>query len=311
MKKVLYLYASDSNETIYFANERNKVDGVNCLPLYKKKGIINKLILGVGYYFFPSLLYLIYYNWKKEIDAYDVIILPSRRASKYAVKYIKKKTNKRVIVWYWNIVTKRELSPDYCRKNGCEVWSFDKKDCKKYNMKFGDTYYFDLGLSSDNQNYSSDLFFIGVDKQDRIESMNKLNEYCIEHGIIADLNLTINPEIHPNKEYSYSPRMTYDEVLKHIQNSKAILDLNQPNQSGLTLRPLEALLLKKKLITNNKYITELKAYDKNNTFILNGVNFEGLAEFLKAPYVNNDTDLFEFYKFEKWLYRICNNIEAY
>lgn len=204
------------------------------------------------------------------------------------------------------------MKPDYCKKYGCEVWSFNKNDCEKYGMKFGDTYYFNIEkLSNTSDKPICDLFFIGVDKPGRIEMMNNIERYCTSNGFVTDINLTVNPERKADSIYNYSPRMRYDEVIEYIINSKTILDLNQPSQSGLSLRPLEALLLKKKLITNNQSIIKYRAYDKNNTFILKKNDFDGLAEFLSSPYIESDSDLFDFYRFESWLNRICNNIEAY
>ena len=106
MNKILYLYTSAAGGADYFEKEREKVARVDCRPLYRKKGLINKLLLGLGYYLFSPLLYLIYNDWKKELDKYDIIILPSRRPAKYAVQHFRRKTGKRVIVWYWNAITK-------------------------------------------------------------------------------------------------------------------------------------------------------------------------------------------------------------
>lgn len=313
MNKILYLYTSAAGGADYFEKEREKVARVDCRPLYRKKGLINKLLLGLGYYLFSPLLYLIYNDWKKELNKYDIIILPSRRPAKYAVRHFRRKTGKRVIVWYWNTITKEELSPEYCRKYGCETWSFDKDDCKKYDMKFGDTYYFTPDSASDTEP-EQDLFYVGVDKKGRKESLRELSEVCRKNNLSFDYYLIKNPSLNymgGEDNFPYSEAMTYEEVIRKVRNSKAILDLTLPYQSGLTLRPLEALAFKRKLVTNNKVITESKAYDKDNTFIIDDNGLEGIVEFLKAPYKDNGNNRFEFYKFENWLDRIENSVEAY
>ena len=81
----------------------------------------------------------------------------------------------------------------------------------------------------------------------------------------------------------------------------------------ILLKHVQLLLTEEKwlLVTNNKVITESKAYDKDNTFIIEENGLEGLVEFLKSPYRDNGNNRFEFYKFENWLDRIENSVEAY
>ena len=114
-----------------------------------------------------------------------------------------------------------------------------------------------------------------------------------------------------DSSFPYSDYLSYVDVIRKVRNSRAVLDLTLSYQSGLTLRPLETLAFKKKLVTNNKVITESKAYDKDNTFIIEENGLEGLVEFLKSPYRDNGNNRFEFYKFENWLDRIENSVEAY
>ena len=311
MPRVLYLDTSSNAEGDFYRERRNKIRGVTCVPLYKRKGIINKALLGAGYYFFAPLLYLIYGDWKKHLDEYDIFIVSSRRAAKHAVKFIKRKTCKRVIVWYWNIVSKRELPPEYCRRNGCETWSFDKEDCGRYGMKFGDTYYFDVSDMQASCENRTDLFYVGVDKKGRGRLLKRLEKNLEASGLKSGFHLVKNPEYAGDGAYPYSDRLEYGEVMKGILGSRAILDLTQDGQSGLTLRPLEALTLKKKLVTNNPDIVDSYAYDDKNTYIIDEAGLEGLSGFLKQPYRGGNEEKAGFYTFENWLERICGGIEAY
>lgn len=51
--------------------------------------------------------------------------------------------------------------------------------------------------------------------------------------------------------------ISYQENLDNIRKSKCIVDVVQKGQIGLTLRPLESLFFKKKLLTNNKCIKKI------------------------------------------------------
>ena len=70
----------------------------------------------------------------------------------------------------------------------------------------------------------------------------------------------------------------------------------------MTLRPLEALFLNKKLVTNYKEIKNEKFYNVNNIFILNN-NYEEIADFLKTPYVAIDEAIKEQYTCTSWMLR--------
>lgn len=310
--KVLFLDSGFDETNVFFRKEREKVEGCTSECLYKKtknRGLSIKIIQAIGVYMFSPALKLIYGNWKKHIDEYDVFIVVARKSAKYAIKYIRKHTNKRVIVWYWNIVTKRELHPEYCRKLGCETWSFDKSDCLKYQMKFGDTYYFPPVDAKPRKNQYG-VFFVGINRPGRKEYLDNMGEYLSNHNITYKFNLTAIPTDRKSVQQKFSRRMSYDEVIMAIRESQCVLDLNRENQSGLTLRPLETLFYNKKLITNNKSITKYYAYNKDNTYIIKDANFEGLDSFINKKNVDVSDEVLEYYSFSNWLSRIINGIEG-
>ena len=106
--------------------------------------------------------------------------------------------------------------------------------------------------------------------------------------------------------------MTYEEIINAIRETRAILDLNREDQTGLTLRPLEALFFKRKLVTNNAHIKSYKVYNPENVFVVSDNDFTGLEDFLKRPYVpaGNEEEIFRRYTFSDWLGRIVNEEEA-
>lgn len=312
--RVLFLDAGRNSMYELFREEINKINNCTNDCLYKKvnnKGILFKIILGIGYYLFPFFLFIIYGNWKYDVKKYDIFIISSRRASKYAIKYIlKKNKNARVIVWYWNIVSKEEINPKLCKKYGAEVWTFDKQDALNYEMNFNDTYYFKSlpsRFENKNKNLSNDVFYIGVNKVGRIEILNKLKEIFNKLNIKHKLLLIKSPNSTNKLNYSYSKPLDYIEILKNINNSRVILDLNSANQTGLTLRPMESIFFKKKLITNNKNIINYKFYNKKNIFIIGEDNFENLKTFINEKYTDLDKSIVEYYNFSSWLNRIIEN----
>ena len=307
--KVLMLDAGYDSMSDYFRIERNKVKNCHSCCLYKKtknRGLFTKIIQFIGIYFFPPILFLIYGNWKYKINSYDMFIVTSRRSAKYALSLIRKKTKnkKRIVIWYWNIVTKEELDPILYKKKGYEVWTFDYNDSKKYNMQYNNTYYFS-NFDFDNKNKNIyDIFYVGVEKKGRIDIINNVKKICEKSGLKYNVNIVKNPNYKSPYNISYSKNLDYYEIIKLVGESKAILDLNNGNQVGLTLRPLEALFFKKKLITNNINIINYDFYSPDNIFILGVDDISNLTIFLNKKYKEIDKKIIEKYDFSNWLKRL-------
>ena len=300
--KILFL---DTDSDPFFREERNKTKNVDSMYLYKKRNIFINLLIFLGININEKILWFTYGQWKKSIDNYDIIILPSRKSAKYALSYLTKKTNKRVIVWYWNIVTKEEMNPNDCKNKGAEVWTFDPGDSKKYNMNFNDQYYFDMNDINKPKTISNDIYYIGAEKEGRtdiildfIESLKKIN---IKN---TNINIVRNKKIKINKNINYATEKKYDEIIHDILDSKAILDINNTGQIGLTIRPLESIFFKKKLITNNSNIKTFDFYNKNNIFIIGEDKIEDLNNFINSKYIDIPNNIISYYKFDSWITRI-------
>lgn len=108
------------------------------------------------------------------------------------------------------------------------------------------------------------------------------------------------PEILRN--FLHTEKMQYDAYVKQATHSKAILEIVQKGQEGMSLRPLEAMVLKKKLITNNASITNEKIYHPNNVYIFNYPNkYHSITEFLEAPYIELPEELKRRHDIQTWI----------
>jgi hypothetical protein len=300
-EKVLFLWLSDKE--FHAVNARKR--GVSVEQVYKHHPLFLRAIRRVH-----LELKLPYINswigpWKNNLTNYDLIIIHASTITPPVVKYIRKKEpNIRIIVWYWNPVDK-SVRLDEFKGLGVEIWSFDEEDCKKYKLRNNTQYYFkDVVLPKKDDNL--DVFFIGGDKG-RIENLLKFKNRLDDMSISNYFHITQTGKANPNYKEFYSNRISYDEVLNYIASCKVIVDFVSDNQTGLTLRPLEALFFKKKLITNDKSIENRDFYNKNNTFIVGKDELSSLPNFVKSPYINLDTEIIEKYDFDKWLIRFFNN----
>ena len=90
------------------------------------------------------------------------------------------------------------------------------------------------------------------------------------------------------RKYVEKTYMEYDEVISHIRKSKAVVEIVQDGQNGLTARALEAMFFETKLITNNKEIRNFSFYNSQNIFIIGEDNNDRLDTFLHMPFQSID-----------------------
>lgn len=196
-----------------------------------------------------------------------------------------------------------------------EVYSFDYDDCLKYNLKYYKQYCsgYDLLINShENTKVKYDFYFLGLDKG-RKKILDNLSGIISKYRCLIDVKLrpsTLQKIIGAHKKNKVFEHVCYEEHIKRIISSNVVIDIVQQGQSGLTMRSLEALVAKKKLITNNSNIINERFYNSNNIMIINDgteINQSELDFFLLKPYCELDNDIISEYS-PKSVYReILNN----
>lgn len=236
---------------------------------------------------------LFFGDWKKKIETYEICILFDRGFNKLISKYIKEKNPTcKVILWLWNpISSKHEKFLN--DKNVDEVWTYDTMDSKKYGIYWNTQFYNkEFVKEYDSKHIKYDIMFIGNNKgRDKI-----IREYEKDFDSI---NLNTLIKIINN----YKENIKYTEYLKYLSESKAVLEIVKENVSGLTLRTLESIFFRKKLITNNKFVKKYDFYNKNNIFILEEDEISDLKKFINSEYIDLDEKNINYYDFEEWVKR--------
>ena len=96
--------------------------------------------------------------------------------------------------------------------------------------------------------------------------------------------------------------LKYDTVLLMIQESDCMFEILQKGQSGATLRTIEAMFFKKKLLTNNSSIKDVDFYDPNNILIVSEITTsEDVRIFINKPYVPVSKDIEDKYDIRNWI----------
>ena len=95
--------------------------------------------------------------------------------------------------------------------------------------------------------------------------------------------------------------MSIEQVRQKVLQSKALVDVQQPHQTGLTMRTFEALAARKKLITTNDDVKSYDFYHPNNVMVIDKCAPQSIREFMDAPYYDMDPAFTENYSVYGWL----------
>ena len=210
------------------------------------------------------------------------------------LKWLRKmKPEAKIVFWYWNIV-KNTISPNSIPDEIVEKWSFSRKDCAEYSMRFMPLpYFYELVIPPQNKEF--DIVFVGKDKG-RLSELLNLRSKFDKLGLKSKFIIT--PDHQYSKNAEYSNPISYLESLDWNSKAKAVLDYIEVDNSGQSLRVIEALFLKEKIITNSKLIYDYDFYCPENIFVLDRDDYSKLPSFLEIPYKNYDESIVSKYDFD-------------
>ncbi len=253
--------------------------------------------------YFPFIIEIMIKRKLKK-NNYDVIIifdhvlhfLPS------LINIIKKVKAKKIL-YFWNMINDENLILTKKFFLFDKVFSFSLSDCKKYNMTYMPLMAYNI---LDNvklpieQKY--DFFFLGYLKQRKeqiMKLMTKLNGFKCKFVIISSEKFNNNDLI----EFR-NTRLNYEEYINLLSQTKCIIDINNENQDGFTLRMAEAFCYNKKIITTNKNVIESDFYDDSRILLYSEeLSYEEILNFLNRPLRINYYNPFEF---NTWLKKIID-----
>lgn len=197
-------------------------------------------------------------------------------------------------------------------------FTFDSKDATDYGLNFQPLFYFDsLKNLKTPTNHIYNLLFIGTAHSDRYIIANKVEDYFksreletytffyIPSRLVYFFKIFFDPTF---KSFEYKKlsfkSLSENDVLSLYGASKIILDINHPFQKGLTMRTIEAIGAKKKLITTNSEVKKYTFYNENNICVIDRDNIVISEQFLTKPYENISKIMYDDFSLESWLKRI-------
>ncbi len=190
-------------------------------------------------------------------------------------------------------------------------YTFDLEDADKHNMFFRPLFYCDiygdLKKSDKKQKYSYDMLFVGTAHSDRyiiaeevkkiMEESNRtaFNYYYIQSKWVYWYKKIFDASFSAfDYKKLFSKKLSHSQIAELYKKSNCILDINHPNQQGLTMRTFETLGAGKKLITTNHSILKYKLYNPNNVMIIDRASVQIDDDFFCSPFLEYTAE--EFYR---------------
>ncbi len=291
MKKIMLLSGHDIDVL------QNSSVSKDVFDVYKK-GLVYKLAKKSKY-----TLPFSFAEWTTLLHLYDIVVIFDTYYNEGMVEYIYKiNPDIKVIFYCWNSIKTISQRIDIKKifaNDKIEMWSYNRSDCKKYKMKYNPQIW-NKELIQSNSAPNFDISFIGSPKH-RLDYLREIADYCDKNHLKTYFYITnCKCSFNKNVDDSFLP---YEEYIKKIaSNSRAILDLVTEENYGLTLRPLEALFLKKKLITNYYEIIDEPFYNESNIYLY-GRDNRNIDEFLKIPYEEIQKEVVNMYDCQSWIER--------
>ena len=219
------------------------------------------------------------------------------------------------IIYHWDSIANnsnaQNLLPYFDR-----VFSFDKIDCERLGLHFLPLFYTPdyANIPYYDKEIKYDMLFVGTTHSDRYKLVKRIEEQIIKMG-----GLCLTWFYFPSKILYYKMKiqnsylrqipvhtfhfkpMSKELLLQLYAGSRIIIDVQHPKQTGLSMRCIETLGAKRKLITTNYYITEYDFYNPDNILVVDR-NLPYVPEkFLNEPYRDTPKEIYESYSIKNWL----------
>jgi hypothetical protein len=198
--------------------------------------------------------------------------------------------------------------------------TFDPYDAKKYGMHFRPLFYSDGFDNQDSAVYTYDLSFVGTVHSDRYKIVCSLLEQLppdaqtfvylyMQAPWMYDLRriFTMTVAGASREDFRFEP-LSKDVVQTIFFASKIVIDIEHINQRGATMRTMEALGSKRKLVTTNKSLRNYDFYNPMNIQIVDRKVPILDKEFLLSPYQAVPEKIRQRYSISQWVLEVCGKL---
>lgn len=198
-----------------------------------------------------------------------------------------------------------------------QLYSFDLNDCEQMDKyKFLPLFYtksYEKIGTEKVDSYKYDCSYVGTAHPQKYKYINEMSSALkdimprqfIYHYMPSKLKYYYHKILAPEFKHAKmsdfkTEKVPSKDVMKIFKDSMCILDAPQAGQTGLTIRTIECLGAKKKMITTNKDIKKYDFYNESNIFVFEGF-IDKDSRFFTTPYVEVSEEVYRKYSLREWL----------
>jgi hypothetical protein len=244
-------------------------------------------------------------DFSKDRYDYIVCIKPSVIPKEILVKLRGQNPSAKFIAYLWDDINNDLKVKEYLQYFN-EVFSYSLYDCEQYGFRFRPMFYDNSNLL-ETKDKDIDIFYIGSYRTDRFDfacSLLKSNKF--RHlNIKIILRCSILLFLSTFKHFKYwhifkTQGVPYQKMLEYMCHSRCAIELPY-RQTGMTTRPIEALITKTKIVTTNPLIKSYNLYHPDNFLIVNPDNIEIPLEWLSKPFVRPSDEVLNLYSIRQFV----------
>ena len=224
----------------------------------------------------------------------------------------------KIVMYYWDSIANNHNAKGMLMSFD-KVLSFDKNDCQEFSLDFLPLFYIPQyeTIAQNNVPQKYDLMFAGTVHSERYEFINGIVNQVEKAGgkcftwfyFPSKVNFYKlkwdNPKFRKAniKDFQFTP-MPRETLLGYYAESRIQIDMQHPKQTGLTMRTIETLGAKKKLITTNPDVENYDFYRPENILVVDRYKPVISKEFVDTPWKEIPEDIYKKYSISSWLEKI-------
>ena len=194
-------------------------------------------------------------------------------------------------------------------------FTFDSEDARRDSrLKLRPLFFLNEYRDIETPAPDYDLAFVGTVHSDRYALIRQVKSQVegfgarvffylfVPHSLIYTVKRLFVPAFWgaSRSDFAFAP-LKKAEVMNIIARSRAILDIQHPGQTGLTMRTIEMLGARKKLVTTNAQVRNYDFYRPENILVIDRAAPVVDGTFLSAPFVDLPSEIYERYSLDGWL----------
>jgi hypothetical protein len=219
----------------------------------------------------------------------------------------------RLIAYHWDSMARY---PELIQRQALfdRVYTFDHADAQAHPEFRLRPLFFRREIGECKQDSQAakkyDLSFVGWLHHQRLQQIRKLGQWAERSGLRAFFYLFSGWSIgfklwlQRQGKYVHLRTLSYKNYVRVMQETRIVVDLPHPLQTGLTMRAVETVGAGRKLITTARDIVHYDFYRPQNILVIDPQQLEIDPAFLREDMVQVDPDIVARYSLQAWVHEL-------